>query len=266
MIITEYVKTKWTTLNRKHYEELGYVFTKYMDDLIVKVTHLPLKSNIIIEYRCNWCNKIASKTYGEYIEKILNGEQNHCRNCANKTPFEDIIAFYKKHGCTLLSKKEEYHDERTKLKFICKCGREYESSYASFKIVGNCRECGNKKFRGENHYNWQGGISSDRDAIKRSKEYIEWRNKVYERDNYTCQACGDSKGRNLHAHHIENYSSNPDKRFDINNGITLCNDCHNPRVIGSFHNIYGTKNNTKEQLENYIALKKSGHLDALLFA
>ena len=105
---------------------------------------------------------------------------------------------------------------------------------------------------GKNHPNWKGGITPENARIRTSKEYKEWRNFVFSRDKYTCQCCGDSTGGNLHAHHIVNFSDNADERFNIANGIALCNDCHNPSVHGSFHNVYGVKNNTKEQLEEYV--------------
>lgn len=113
-----------------------------------------------------------------------------------------------------------------------------------------------KVLRGEECYNWKGGITSENDRIRNSQEYRYWRNSVYELDNYTCQCCGDSKGGNLSAHHIENFSEYEDKRFDIDNGITLCDSCHSPSIKGSFHHIYGTHNNTREQLNEYISNHK----------
>lgn len=62
-------------------------------------------------------------------------------------------------------------------------------------------------------------------AIRRSGEYNNWRRLVFERDEYTCQSCGQHGGI-LNAHHIKPFSKFPDLRLDINNGITLCKDCH----------------------------------------
>ena len=90
---------------------------------------------------------------------------------------------------------------------------------------------------------WKGGITSEHNKIRNSKEYADWRNAVFERDNYTCVCCGDNSGGNLSAHHINNFSDHEDLRFVLSNGITLCDSCHNPNKIGSFHNIYGTHNN-----------------------
>jgi len=53
----------------------------------------------------------------------------------------------------------------------------------------------------------------------------EWRIKVFERDSYTCQKCGKKGGR-LQAHHIKPYKKHPKLRWDINNGETLCLECH----------------------------------------
>lgn len=55
-------------------------------------------------------------------------------------------------------------------------------------------------------------------------EYKEWRSKVFERDNFTCQQCGSKE--KLEAHHKEQYVLNANKRLDIDNGITLCKTCH----------------------------------------
>lgn len=56
-------------------------------------------------------------------------------------------------------------------------------------------------------------------------EYQNWRKAVYKRDNYTCQSCG-KKGTTLNAHHIKAWKLFPKLRYDISNGVTLCEKCH----------------------------------------
>ena len=63
-----------------------------------------------------------------------------------------------------------------------------------------------------------------------SREYAEWRNAVFERDNFTCQDCGAHSGNgktiNLHPHHIKPFATYPKLRYEISNGKTLCSECH----------------------------------------
>ena len=78
------------------------------------------------------------------------------------------------------------------------------------------------KTSGKNHWNWKGGISP---RMLNTPEYKLWRKSVFERDDYTCQFCGQ-RGGNLEADHIKPWSLYPELRFAIDNGRTLCIDCH----------------------------------------
>ncbi|MGE6949169.1 HNH endonuclease [Staphylococcus hominis] len=74
-----------------------------------------------------------------------------------------------------------------------------------------------------------------------------WRNSVFQRDEYMCKACGNNKGGNLVAHHINSYHWAVEDRYNVNNGITLCESCHK-----DFHSKYSYFNNNQEQMDEYL--------------
>jgi len=78
---------------------------------------------------------------------------------------------------------------------------------------------------GEKHHNWKGGTSRVYKTGYYSREYKQWRISVFERDGYRCQGC-DIVGGYLTAHHIKSFARYSELRYDINNGITLCEECH----------------------------------------
>lgn len=56
------------------------------------------------------------------------------------------------------------------------------------------------------------------------KNKQELRKSVLERDNFTCQQCGNKE--NLECHHIKPQCDFPELALDIDNCITLCHECH----------------------------------------
>lgn len=54
---------------------------------------------------------------------------------------------------------------------------------------------------------------------------IAWRTAVKERDNGVCQRCGVINEQ-MHAHHKATRGAHPELKYDLSNGITLCNSCH----------------------------------------
>jgi 5-methylcytosine-specific restriction endonuclease McrA len=178
-----------------------------------------------------------------------------CKHCITKrthdiqrTPFNIVQEVFSNNDMVLLD--DEYISIETPMSFICinhASEGVRKRTFASVKRLGKCNLCRIEE-RNKDKPNDRERLSYD---IKR------WREAVYKRDNYTCQCCKDKKGGNLNAHHIQNFSVHKHLRFDIENGITLCKHCHNPNKKGSFHNVYGTRNNTKVQLEEYIRNHKT---------
>lgn len=81
------------------------------------------------------------------------------------------------------------------------------------------------KFRGEDHWNWKGGISKERHVAMGRQEYKQWRSDVFQRDDWTCQTC-HARGVYLEAHHLNSWKDYPELRYVVDNGVTLCLACH----------------------------------------
>ena len=82
------------------------------------------------------------------------------------------------------------------------------------------------KFEGNKIITKDININLDRDRC--CKEYKTWRTSIFENNDYTCAYCG-VRGGKLNAHHIKPWAKYPKLRYEVSNGITLCETCH--RVI-----------------------------------
>lgn len=105
---------------------------------------------------------------------------------------------------------------------------------------------------GNRNGRWIDGRNTLRHAIRHLDEYRNWIKEVFNRDKYKCQYCGNSESGNLQAHHLIPFKTllslflkrnnkldikkdhfkllelaKIDKQiFDVDNGITLCKECH----------------------------------------
>ena len=91
-----------------------------------------------------------------------------------------------------------------------------------------------QNWTGENNPNWKGGISAGKNE-RSGGPMKSWRHWVKVRDGWVCQKCGkDGKVACnscnvkpvMHADHIKPWKDYPKLRFDLDNGRTLCEDCH----------------------------------------
>jgi hypothetical protein len=200
-----------------------------------------------IECRQLWlAQKRKDKT--EFIIK-------HCQNCneeirRTKSHFKNRPA--KKYFCSTKCKDENLKKGRggfTPIIIECShCNLNFTITKKGQRKRKYCsKECMQLGFpKGENHNNFKPELSRDyRSKHRLFTEVQVWRTEVFQRDLYTCQLC-NKKGDRLNAHHFENYSANKEKRFDIDNGITLCVKCHK-----SFHKKYGVVRNNKKQFEEF---------------
>lgn len=178
---------------------------------------------------------------------------SRCHKCAGNQP-KDTKTF--KREVYEITKEDylvigKYVNKRTpiKLKHV-KCGNIFAMRPDDFLNSGQrCPPCGVKRRSGKNHYKYNPKLTEEerqrRDMF--NGEIKKWRTVIYKRDNYTCAKCG-AYGRRLNAHHINSWNEHEDKRFDLENGITLCESCHK-----NFHSEYGYGNNNEHQFNKFIA-------------
>ena len=126
---------------------------------------------------------------------------------------------------------KKYYEKARRNKGDCiDCGK------AIVKGSPRCKSCASMN---EKNGCWKGGISKLCDRIRNSDEYKKWRIKVFKRDNWAC--CNHHRvGGTLNVHHIkemaiiikENNIKTMEEAikckelWDVNNGVTLCIDCH----------------------------------------
>ncbi len=158
----------------------------------------------------------------------VDGEYEECDECDEE--FYDTTLYRRhlsrSHGIRNVSKVEvECHwCEDDHLINEGQVGR-YERTFCSRDCL---HEWQSEWMSGENHHNWKGGWSS---VIFPNG----MREKVLERDYYTCRLCRktdeeskEEHGRGLHVHHRtpRRCFDNEDESHSLHNLISLCPSCH----------------------------------------
>ena len=82
--------------------------------------------------------------------------------------------------------------------------------------------------KGAAHPRYTGGMRHERTREMARYPYKVWRSQVFGRDGYACRDC-KVRGGSLVAHHVEEWSKAPDLRYEVSNGLTLCETCHDLR-------------------------------------
>lgn len=103
------------------------------------------------------------------------------------------------------------------------CGGAFKRRSGGAKIYCS-RACAHAHMVGPLAAAWRDGKSLKRDRLRLQPQVRVWRCHVFERDGFACRLCGTTGY--LHAHHIKEWATHPDLRFDVDNGLTLCVDCH----------------------------------------
>lgn len=147
---------------------------------------------------CLGCSK-------EFHRKNHNKEAKYCSSeCSSKAKTKQVLL-----TCGICEKEYSVNLKRKETSKFCSkgCSSKYLGYLSSLKV-------------GELSGNYKGYKDEKRKIKSRLKT---WANEVKRRDK-CCQMCKDTAC--LSAHHIKPFSSHPDLRFELTNGILLCGKCH----------------------------------------
>lgn len=186
------------------------------------------------------------------------------KNCNNESPsyfhtsnpytIHNINLYLKLNDIHIELLSEEYNGKNKKLKWKCENNHIFKMCWDNFYQGQRCRKCYLDANKGKNNPNYNHDKTDEERLLGRytmsGESQITFRINVFTRDNRFCQCCGSHNDK-INAHHLDGYNWAKDKRFDVTNGVTLCEKCHK-----EFHKIYGKGNNTKLQYTEWIETHK----------
>lgn len=254
-----------------------YISKKYGEEFLKKIWsdknkksayEVPASTNKRVWFRC-----LKEKTHPDYdvVGNQVQQEKAGCPYCRGYRVCQtNSVAYEHPHILKVWDKKlnkdatpYDYTSGSGKhFWFDCEEGKHtpyYRSIDSTVQKDCKCPACARQEQianipRGKDSPYWNPNLSEDRHA-RFTREYRDWRTACFERDNYTCQCCGKHGGR-LNVHHIFDFSKHKNLRYNVDNGITLCVECHDCTIKGSLHQVYGTRNVTPDNLEKYINDKR----------
>lgn len=193
-----------------------------------------------------YCNHVYQVTPDDFVNS-----GNRCPNCQinkKKTHDDFVKQMYDKHGDEFIV-VGKYRGGKSKVDILHKvCGKVSSREATGALRYKGCMYCGTLRRSGHNHYKYNPDMSNEERLSRENQRglIMKWSKEVYERDDYICKKCG-KRGNKLNAHHINSWDKHPDERFNIDNGITLCVDCHK-----EFHMNYGYGSNDRKQFDKFI--------------
>jgi hypothetical protein len=227
--------------------------------------HLKCKESNLIKYGVDHTSRIP-----EIAKKL--GDKSGKR----RLPFKKIKEEFSRRGYILLSKEHEYENNETILSYLCRKHLNKGILYIAYNNLSRgrgCKHCYLDSHKGEGSHSWKGGITSIRMFLRGKID--EWKFNTLKKDNFRCVLTGSKK--ELEIHHLVGFSIIFDEVIKESNlpiydhytkyteseleyltklflekhnnyglGVCLRKDVHK-----LFHSIYGIKNNTPDQFEEF---------------
>lgn len=241
-----YQKTRALGLESKNLKLEGKVFGRLT---VIEKTGERKNKNIVWKCLCE-CGNIKHVK----VSDLISGQQKSCGCLRNELASKrlsqnlvgDVFGWL-----TVIKEKRRDKNIGIMWECICKCEKISIVSTRDLKS-GNTKSCGcyrSWKNSGIRHHRYNHVLTNEERIKNRDvKENLVFRMSVFKRDDFTCKICGQRNGNHA-AHHLNGWSNFPEERFDVNNGVTLCEPCHL-----DFHKKYGYGNNTKQQFIEFLNL------------
>lgn len=219
IIIDKFVEIKWSSATIGCYTLLGYEYTGYLDRFLVDVDDLSHGSGVRVSVQCPVCRETRSVIYSS----IFKMGHTLCKTCCGLNDLNGL-RFGK---LTVVGMAGQLGRNSSMFwSCVCDCGNTKTIDGASL-VRGHSTSCGCylKNLRGKEHFNWKDKVTHNERLSQRStRENKDWVRSVLERDGFVCQICGITD--NLEVHHLYSYKHYPEYRFDLANGVTMCEKDH----------------------------------------
>lgn len=166
----------------KTYEEVRTVFEAGGCKLLSKTYINP---KIHLDYVCQ-CGETSQITFAHFRTG------RRCKKCGAKKvgqlkrfSYEEAVNIFRSKGCTLLSK--DYHNSKTPMRYICKCGCESRITLSGIQQGRLCKKCGYTRAALTIKFSLEQvrEIFADGGCVLLSNEYIDNNSKL----RYICE-CG----------------------------------------------------------------------------
>ncbi len=183
-----------------------------------------------ISRECGHCGSVFNRRKCDFNANEQRGYKNYCsKDCK-----------FKAQSIWLIGNKNAFglrHSEETKRKYsLDRAGKNNPMYGIPSPIKGKKlnlseeeiarRRAPRLNYRGKNHPNWKGGKTAPHKLFRASSANRTLIKSAFERDNHTCQICGDKKGP-FNGDHMMPFSILPKKDWlNLDNIRTLCVPCH----------------------------------------
>lgn len=238
--------------------------------LLLSTTYI--NSTTPLKFKCNICGDTFERDVNHLFRKRFRCPRCGRRAGASKLEYtkQDVIDTIEDEGLIIIG---NYINASTGVKCQCSKGHIFDLYFSEYLQRGrSCPKCAIEKISGKNHWNYNGGGHQETMDMLRHA-IIPWKYACFKKNN----KCDITNSKfDLVVHHlkdfadivkeasfltgvpiynkVEDYSFEERERLTqkvielhtIEIGVVLTRDLHN-----KFHSIYGKKNNTKKQYQEF---------------